>query len=136
MLFCDLVLSYMILINRRLCILKGVYPHEPRSKKNVPGSQNNKTFYYLKDIQFLSHEPIMQKFRDFRSFLKKLKRAVGRNDPERVTKLNNNKPIYKLDHIVKERFAFKSLIFFISRLGSFYSFVSLFSTDIQLLLTV
>ncbi|KAG1714281.1 Pescadillo [Nymphon striatum] len=89
---------------RRLCIIKGVYPHEPKSKKNVPGSQNSKTFYYLKDIQFLSHEPIIQKFRDFRSFVKKYKRSLGKDDKELANKLKRNKPVYKLNHIVKERY--------------------------------
>jgi len=35
------------------------------------GSTTNKTFYFLKDIQFLMHEPIINKFREYkvRSFI-------------------------------------------------------------------
>lgn len=52
---------------RRLCILKGIYPHEPRFKRKVSkGSSKLKTYYYLKDIQFLSHEPIIKKLRSFK----------------------------------------------------------------------
>jgi pescadillo protein len=52
---------------RRLCILKGVYPVEPKNKKKVnKGSTANRTFYYAKDINFLANEPIVNKFRDFK----------------------------------------------------------------------
>ena len=33
------------------------------------------TLYYEKDIRFLLHEPIVNKFRDFKVFLRKLKKA-------------------------------------------------------------
>ncbi|KAK7934087.1 hypothetical protein WMY93_004983 [Mugilogobius chulae] len=70
---------------RRLCILKGIYPHEPKHKKKVnKGSTAPRTFYLLKDIRFLLHEPIVGKFREYKVF--------------------ENKPTYKLDHIIRERF--------------------------------
>lgn len=52
---------------RRLCILKGIYPHEPKHKKKVnKGSTAPRTFYLLKDIRFLLHEPIVAKFREYK----------------------------------------------------------------------
>lgn len=52
---------------RRLCILKGIYPHEPKHKKKVnKGSTAPRTFYLLKDIKFLLHEPIVNKFREYK----------------------------------------------------------------------
>lgn len=54
-------------VPRRLCILKGIYPHEPKHKKKVnKGSTAARTFYLVKDIRFLLHEPIVSKFRDYK----------------------------------------------------------------------
>ncbi|XP_017269116.1 pescadillo [Kryptolebias marmoratus] len=90
---------------RRLCILKGIYPHEPKHKKKVnKGSTAPRTFYLLKDIRFLLHEPIVSKFREYKIFVRKLKRAYGKTEWSDVERLKDNKPTYKLDHIVKERY--------------------------------
>ncbi|TVU45555.1 hypothetical protein EJB05_05044 [Eragrostis curvula] len=43
---------------RKLCILKGVFPRQP--KKKVEG--NHKTYYHMKDIAFLLHDPLIEKF--------------------------------------------------------------------------
>lgn len=88
----------------RLCILKGVYPREPKNKKKVnKGSTANKTYYYVKDIQYLLHEPVLDKFREFKVFIRKLKKALGKDELDTAKRLEENKPVYSLDHIVKER---------------------------------
>uniref|UniRef100_A0ABM5F2B6 Pescadillo homolog n=1 Tax=Pogona vitticeps TaxID=103695 RepID=A0ABM5F2B6_9SAUR len=90
---------------RRLCILKGIYPHEPKHKKKVnKGSTAARTFYLLKDIKFLLHEPIVNKFREYKVFVRKLRKAYGKSEWNTVERLKDNKPGYKLDHIVKERY--------------------------------
>ncbi|XP_070807119.1 pescadillo homolog [Pituophis catenifer annectens] len=90
---------------RRLCILKGIYPHEPKHKKKVnKGSTAARTFYLLKDIKFLLHEPIVNKFRDYKVFVRKLRKAYGKSEWNTVQRLKDNKPAYKLDHIIKERY--------------------------------
>ena len=40
----------------------------------------------------------------FQVFVKRLKKAVAKNDANRAHRLRQNKPKYKLDHIVKERY--------------------------------
>ncbi|CAJ0933195.1 unnamed protein product [Ranitomeya imitator] len=90
---------------RRLCILKGIYPHEPRHKKKVnKGSTAPRTFYLLKDIKFLLHEPIVRKFREYKVFVRRLRKAYGKKEWDSVDRIRDNKPTYKLDHIIKERY--------------------------------
>ncbi|XP_058850342.1 pescadillo homolog [Acipenser ruthenus] len=90
---------------RRLCILKGIYPHEPKHKKVVnKGSTAPRTFYLLKDIRFLLHEPIVNKFREYKVFVRKLRKAYGKAEWTAVQRLRDNKPSYKLDHVIKERY--------------------------------
>ncbi|XP_041348851.1 pescadillo homolog [Gigantopelta aegis] len=90
---------------RRLCILKGIYPHEPKHKKKAnKGSTAPKTFYFYKDIQFLANEPIINKFREFKHFVRRLKKAIAKKNSNAVSRIRSNKPKYKLDHIVKERY--------------------------------
>ncbi|VUC37744.1 unnamed protein product [Clonostachys rosea] len=98
---------------RKLCIWKGIYPREPRSKKKVSkSSTNSTTFYYAKDIQYLLHEPLLQKFRDQKSLEKKISKALGRGDVTDAARLEGNaarpektgKPRYTLDHVIRERY--------------------------------
>lgn len=90
---------------RRLCILKGVYPVEPKNKgKLTGGNTRRKTYFFTRDIQSLINEPILFKFWEFKVFMKRLTRAKGRHDLEKFQQIIDNKPIYKLDAVVKERY--------------------------------
>ena len=91
---------------RRLCIFKGIYPREPRSKKRVSKSSTpSTTFYYAKDIQYLLHEPLLAKFRDQKALAKKISKALGRNEVSDAVRLERNlTPKLRLDHIIKERY--------------------------------
>lgn len=91
---------------RRLCILKGIYPREPKDKKRVnKGSTAPRTYYGAKDIAFLAHEPLLNKFREFKVFARKLRKALGKRQVSIADSLRENKPTVTLDHLVKERCA-------------------------------
>ncbi|PON84254.1 Pescadillo [Trema orientale] len=85
---------------RKLCILKGVFPREP--KKKVKG--NHHTYYHLKDIAFLQHEPLLETFRETRVYEKKIKKAKAKKNEERAKRLETQKPNYKLDRLIRERY--------------------------------
>ncbi|CAL1696035.1 unnamed protein product [Somion occarium] len=90
---------------RRLCILKGIFPREPRNRKRAnKGSSAPTNFYYAKDIAYLAHEPVLKKLREHKAFAKKLARALGRGEWSSAKSLEDNKPVYRLDHIIKERY--------------------------------
>lgn len=85
---------------RRLCILKGIHPREP--KKKFEGQ--HKTYYHVKDINFLTHEPLLEKSREIKAFEKKIKKAQAKKNGELAARLEKNRPAYSLDHLVKERY--------------------------------
>lgn len=90
---------------RKLCILKGIYPREPRNRKRAQQGQTGiKTLYALKDIQFLLHEPIIWKFRENNKLFKKIGRAKALREFKTAKRFMANVPTVKLDHIVKERY--------------------------------
>ncbi|GME33851.1 Ribosome biogenesis protein pescadillo [Neofusicoccum parvum] len=91
---------------RRLCIFKGIYPREPRNRKKANKSASHSTtFYYTRDIQYLLHEPLLNKFRDHKALAKKISRALGRGEVGDAARLEKNlTPRMTLDHIIKERY--------------------------------
>ncbi|WVZ60194.1 hypothetical protein U9M48_010247 [Paspalum notatum var. saurae] len=93
-------LQVSLAIFRKLCILKGVFPRQP--KKKVEG--NHKTYYHMKDIAFLSHDPLIEKFREIKVHRKKVKKAVAKKNRDLAERLLNQPPTYKLDRLVLERY--------------------------------
>lgn len=85
---------------RRLCILKGIHPREPKKK---PQGQN-KTYYHVKDIAYLLHEPLLKKARELHAYEKKVRRARAKKNRDLAARLAARKPSYRLDHLVRERY--------------------------------
>ncbi|CAK1581737.1 unnamed protein product [Parnassius mnemosyne] len=90
---------------RRICILKGIYPREPRNRKRAQkGAGGIKTLYHTKDIKFLLHEPIIWKLRDLKVYQQKIRRARATREFGRMRKYLRDYPSINIDHIVKERY--------------------------------
>eukprot|EP00474_Spongospora_subterranea_P010627 CRZ11085.1 hypothetical protein [Spongospora subterranea] len=85
---------------RRLCILKGIYPRDPKKKANG----RDKTYYHKKDIGFLLYEPLLAKFRDMKIFLRQHKRFMARHEEVLAESLESRRPVMSLDHLVRERY--------------------------------
>jgi pescadillo protein len=97
-----------VLENARPCLptlsYPGIFPREPRHRKKAnKGSSAPTSFYYAKDIAYLAHEPVLRKLREHKAFAKKLSRAIGRGEWSAAKSLDDHKPTYRLDHIIKER---------------------------------
>lgn len=93
-------LQVSISMFRKLCILKGVFPREP--KKKVKG--NHQTYYHVKDIMFLKYEPLLGKFREIRAYEKKVKKAESKKNRDLAERLLSRKPTYTLDMLIRERY--------------------------------
>ncbi|KAF7995821.1 hypothetical protein HCN44_006928 [Aphidius gifuensis] len=90
---------------RKLCIIKGIYPREPRKwKRALKGKSGIRTLYHIKDIQFLMHEAIIWKLRDTKIFNRKMSKAKALKNYSDMKRYLDNRPVVKLDHIVKERY--------------------------------
>ncbi|XP_012152384.2 pescadillo homolog [Megachile rotundata] len=90
---------------RRLCILKGIYPREPRNRRRAQkGEPGIKILYHKKDIQFLMHEPIIWKLRDQKIFNRKVAKARSLKEYSEMKRYLSNHPTITVDHIVKERY--------------------------------
>ncbi|CAH0406387.1 unnamed protein product [Chilo suppressalis] len=90
---------------RRICILKGIYPREPRNRKRAQkGAGGIKTLYHTKDIKFLLHEPILWKLRELKVYQQKIRKARAMKEYPRMRKYLRDYPSINIDHIVKERY--------------------------------
>ena len=85
---------------RRLCILKGIYPREP--KKKFKG--NDKTYFHVKDLKILEHDTLIDKFREIKAHLKKHKKLLGRKETKLAEKHIKKTPRYSLAPVIKDRY--------------------------------
>lgn len=90
------------------------------------GSTALKTFYHRKDIQWLLHEPILEVLRAEKIHSRKLGAALGRREWDLAKQLRDDKPVYSLHHVVKERYP--SFVDALADLDDALSLIFLFAT--------
>ncbi|EGC36815.1 hypothetical protein DICPUDRAFT_87259 [Dictyostelium purpureum] len=93
-------LQVSLKVFRKLCILKGIHPRDP--KKKLKGK--NKTYYYAKDIKYLQNEKILETIRERKTIKEKEIKLIAKKEVALLKKLRENRPMISLDHIVKERY--------------------------------
>jgi len=87
---------------RKLCILKGIHPVEPGLKRLR--KEGNKTWYVLKDVNFMKRDEIYQWYRDTKTYKKKVTYLKAMNKPAELAALRQRKPKLNMDHFVRERY--------------------------------
>ena len=80
-----------------MCILKGVYPREPPKKLK----RTSKTYYHLKDVNFMALDPIIEKVRAQKAHIKKYKKAKAKGDIGTIQYLAKHKPRMSMNHLVR-----------------------------------
>ncbi|KAH9617945.1 hypothetical protein KSS87_014258 [Heliosperma pusillum] len=94
------VLQAPLSVFRKICILKGIVPRDP--KKKVKG--NHQTYYHTKDIAFIQHDPILDKIREIRSHGRKIKKALSKKNKTRADVLKEKMPAYNIHGNIRHRY--------------------------------
>jgi pescadillo protein len=82
---------------RKLCILKGVYPREPPKKLKKTG----RAYYHLKDVNFMALDPLIERIRGQKVYLKRYKKAKAKGDIGKIRYLVKHKPQLSFNHLVR-----------------------------------
>ena len=88
---------------RKLCILKGIYPHDPKKKHRKYGDR--RVYYHAKDIKLLRREPILWAWRSQKTYRSSIVKHKGRHNWSKVKRMQLNIPQVSIDHLVRERYA-------------------------------
>lgn len=59
----------------------------------------------MKDIAYLQHEPLLEKFREIMAYQKKIKKALAKKDNDHAVRLQTRQPAPRYDGVILQRFA-------------------------------
>lgn len=85
---------------RRMCILKGIYPRDPKKK----GHGSDKTYYHKKDIKFVAHDPVLRDLFKIKKMHKDIQKLVHKQNLECARRKCGLIPKLSFAHIVRERY--------------------------------
>ena len=85
---------------RRLCILKGVYPRVPSTKKDGA----DKTYYHVRDIRCMAEDPLRDHIYTQDAAKKKHRKLVGRGAIAAARHLEASKSAVDMSHLLRERY--------------------------------
>lgn len=89
----------------RVCIIKNIFPIEPKNRiKAQKGDSKYRPLYLKKDIRFLQHDPLIWTIRKEQALQKKLRSANHKRDGTKIAQIRRSKPIYDLQQNVLERY--------------------------------
>jgi pescadillo protein len=88
---------------RRIGILKGIYPREPKHFAHSQGK--DKQYFFRKDINWLQRDSTLDTLRKFKTYRRKLNHHLGRKDLARARDFQKHlKPQMEVAHIIRERY--------------------------------
>ncbi|XP_026190469.1 pescadillo homolog [Cyclospora cayetanensis] len=86
---------------RRLCILKGIYPRDPKKKRFGV----NQVYYHKKDLLHLQADGVLlSALRDISATNKKIRKSVGRKEHKDAKRRLRLRPKLPLQHLIKQKF--------------------------------
>lgn len=68
---------------RKLCILKGIHPREPKKRLG----KTHSTYYHTKDISYLESDKTIDFFRNLSVYKKNLEKAKIKRDTKKIEML-------------------------------------------------
>eukprot|EP01053_Blabericola_migrator_P002044 Blabericola_migrator_1__2043@NODE_1558_length_4277_cov_131_042993_g1021_i0_p2_GENE_NODE_1558_length_4277_cov_131_042993_g1021_i0NODE_1558_length_4277_cov_131_042993_g1021_i0_p2_ORF_typecomplete_len498_score121_30Pescadillo_N/PF06732_11/5_7e93Pescadillo_N/PF06732_11/1_6e04BRCT_2/PF16589_5/3_6e10Pannexin_like/PF12534_8/0_0048Pannexin_like/PF12534_8/1_2e03rRNA_processing/PF08524_11/1_1e02rRNA_processing/PF08524_11/0_0082Astro_capsid_p/PF12226_8/0_064RXLR/PF16810_5/38RXLR/PF16810_5/45_NODE_1558_leng len=106
---------------RKLCILKGIFPRVPKKLRRG----DDKVYYHVRDIQYLAHDPLINKFKEDKAVAKKIRKALAKKEPEKAKAIFSRIKKLSLTHIIRERYP--TLVHALRDLDDALSTVALFA---------
>ena len=86
---------------RRLCILKGIYPRDPKKKRYG----KDQVYYHKKDLLHLAADgALLSTLRDIKATDKKIRKSIGRKEHKDAKRRLRARPKLPLQHLIKQKF--------------------------------
>ena len=89
--------------NENVRTTAGLLSSPPKPPPPQHPQSTGKTYYFTKDINFLTHEPLIDKFRAMKMHLRRVNKLRQKKQAGMLERARDQRPEFKIDHIVRER---------------------------------